>query len=312
MRPTLPCSACGTVLGVPKGGVPKDGLPCNWCGYVNQPASEPAAVSPKPAPEPVADPAAVATTLASPEPVAPHRWADDLDDNGRPYTLPADEKPKRKCEGCGKEIDQLAVVCVHCGYDAQAKKKVERTFTPIDRTWESGWPFERRLAVFLGFQALNGLTVLLSLVVGESLGVTAFAIVFSVALQAFIIGTYDTLRIRRNKKGQTEITITWRIGFVPTAARKVNWREREGVAFGHYDPTGLSDWWIFLVLLPWFIFPAILWWWFVIRSDRFFAALARDRGYPETYLYRGMNEAQAKEICQVTSDVTGLPLVTPL
>jgi hypothetical protein len=84
------------------------------------------------------------------------------------------------------------------------------------------------------------------------------------------------------------------------------------VAFGHYDPTGITDWWIFFVLLPWFIFPAILWWYFVIRSDRFFAALARDRGYPETYLYRGMNEQQAKDICQVTTDVTGLPLVTKI
>jgi hypothetical protein len=96
------------------------------------------------------------------------------------------------------------------------------------------------------------------------------------------------------------------------AAKKVNWREHEGVAFGHYDPTGLSDWWIFFVLLPWFILPGILWWWFVIRADRFFAALARDRGYPETYLYRGMNELQAKEICQVTTDVTALPLVTKI
>jgi hypothetical protein len=148
--------------------------------------------------------------------------------------------------------------------------------------------------------------------VGESLSLTAFALVFSVALQAFVIGTFETVRIRRNKKGQTEVTLMWRVGFIPMAPRKVNWREHEGVTFGHYDPTGLSDWWIFFVLLPWFILPAILWWYFVIRSDRFFAALARDRGYPETYLYRGMSEPQAKEICQVATDATGLPLVTPL
>ena len=310
MRPTLPCSACGTVLGVPKGGVPKDGLTCNWCGYVNQPAGEPA--SPKPAPRPAPDALAVP---AGPDPVqkaAPHRWADDEDDNGLPYTLPPDEIKTRKCQACGKDVDLVAVICVHCGFDAQAKKKVERTFQPIDRTWESGWPFQRRLAVFLGFQAVNAFTLLLSLVVGESLGVTAFVIVFSVALQAFVLGTFETVRIRRNRKGQVEITSMWRVGFVPLAAKKVDWKVHEGIAFGHYDPTGLSDWWIFFVLLPWFIFPAILWWWFVIRADRFFAALARDRGYPETYLYRGMSEAQAKEICQVATDVTGLPLATPL
>jgi hypothetical protein len=241
-----------------------------------------------------------------------HRWADDEEDNGLPYVLPTDEVKTRKCEECGKDIDLLAVVCVHCGFDAAAKTKADRTYKPIDRTWQAGWPFERRMAVFLAFQGMNLLTLVISLAGGEGLPVTLLGVVFAVALQAFVLGTYETLRIRRNKKGQAEITTTWRVGFIPMAAKKVNWREHEGVAFGHYDPTGLSDWWIFLILLPWFIVPAILWWWFVIRADRFFAALARDRGYPETYLYRGTSEPQAKEVCQVTTDVTGLPLVTPL
>jgi len=309
MRPTITCTACGTVLGVPKGGMPKDGLPCNWCGYVNSAAADAA-----PRPQTAAQSAVTAAPATAPvaETPAPHRWADDPDDNGQAYALPPDEVKTRPCESCGKQIDVIAVVCVHCGFDAQAKKKVERVFAPVDRTWEAGWPFQRRLAVFLAFQGLNVFTLLLSAVVGESLGVTVFAIVMSVALQAFVLGTFDTLRIRRNKKGQTEITITWRVGFVPMAAKKVNWRTHEGVAFGHYDPTGITDWWIFFVLLPWFIIPAILWWYFVIRSDRFFAALARDRGYPETYLYRGMNEQQVKDICQVATDVTGLPLVTKI
>jgi hypothetical protein len=152
----------------------------------------------------------------------------------------------------------------------------------------------------------------MSVIGSDGLPVTMFGIALTVAMQAFVIGTYDTLRIRRNKKGQAEITITWRVGFIPMAPRKVNWREHEGVAFGHYDPTGITDWWIFFVLLPWFIIPAIFWYFCVIRRDRFFAALTRDRGYPETYLYRGMSEAQAKDICQVATDATALPLVTPL
>jgi hypothetical protein len=315
MRPTITCTACGTVLGVPKAGMPKDGLSCNWCGYVTLPSSEPASLPAGPTSRPAAPPVSSSSDPVEPtavENALAHRWADDEDDNGQPYELPRDEVKTRKCEGCGKDIDLVAVVCVHCGYDAQAKTKAERTFQPIDRTWEAGWPFQRRMAVFLVFQSLNLLTLVISVVGAESLPVTSCGIFFSVALQAFVLGTYEAVQIRRNKKGQAEITTTWRVGFVPMAPKKVNWKEHEGVAFGHYDPTGLSDWWIFLVLLPWFILPAILWWWFVIRADRFFAALTRDRGYPETYLYRGMSEPQAKEICQVTTDVTGLPLVTPL
>jgi len=310
MRPTITCSACGTVLGIPKAGMPREGLPCNWCGYVTLPAAEPAP-PPKPAPRPAAAPVAAGPAPPVEKP-APHRWADDEDDDGTPYDLPRDEVKTRKCAGCGKDIDLLAVVCVHCGFDAEAKQKVERVYAPIDRTWEAGWPFERRMAVFLVFQGLNLLTLLMSVLGSDGLPVTMFGIALTVAMQAFVIGTFDTLRIRRNKKGQAEITITWRVGFIPMAPKKVNWREHEGVAFGHYDPTGITDWWIFFVLLPWFIIPAIIWYFYVIRSDRFFAALTRDRGYPETYLYRGMSESQAKDICQVATDATALPLATPL
>jgi hypothetical protein len=312
MLPTISCSACGTVLGVPKGGMPKDGLPCNWCGYVNPPATD---AGPRAQPAPQTAVTATSVTAETPpsiEKPAPHRWADDVDDNGQPYALPPDEVKTRRCESCTKEIDLVAVVCVHCGFDAGTKKKVERVFVPIDRSWESGWPFQRRLTVFLLAQGANLLTLIVATAAGESLPLSIGAILFYVGLQAFLLGTFESVRIRRNKKGQVEITSLWRIAFVPKAAKKVNWREREGVAFGHYDDTGISDWIIFVQLLFMCVVPALLWWWFVMRSDHFYAALTRDRGYPETYLYKGMNEAQAKEICQVATDATGLPLTTPL
>ena len=291
--------------------MPKDGLSCNWCGYVNLPAA-----NPEPVPAPVTAPVPVTAPAAESEPTpvrkaAPHRWADDEDDNGMPYAIPRGEIREKRCQACGKAIDINSVVCVHCGYDAAAKKKAERTFEPIDREWEAGWPFQVRLTLFLACQVLNAGTVMLSLVADGSLPTTLFGMVFAVALQAFVLGTYDRVRIRRNKKGQAEITITWRVCFIPQPAKKLNWKEHEGIAFGHYDAVGTSDWIILFILLP-MILPAILFWIYVIRSDRYFAALARDRGYPETYLYRGMNEKQAKEIAQIATDATGLPLTTPL
>jgi hypothetical protein len=312
MRATITCTACGSVLGVPKDGVPAGGLSCNWCGCVNLQATAPApAPAPAPTAKPAPEPVTAAGTPAEPAPVR-HRWADDDDDNGQPYAPVTDEVKTRKCEACGKDIDLLAVVCVHCGFDAQAKKKIERTFAPVDRTWVSGWPLERRMTLFVAFQVMNVITLVISVAGDGSLPTSLVGVIFAVAVQAFVIGTFDTLRVRRNKKGQAVITIMWRVGFFPMEAKKVPWKEHEGVAFGHYDPTGLSDWWIFFVLFPWGIVPAILWWYYMMRPDHFFAALARDRGFPETYLYRGKSEPQAKEICQVVTDVTALPLVTKI
>jgi hypothetical protein len=308
MRATITCTACGTVLGVPKSGMPRDGISCNWCGYVNLPA-------PEPEPKPVAAATAEVRQARHAEPTAkgaPHPWADDDDDNGQPYALPQEEVKTRPCTACGKEVDVGAVVCVHCGFDSTTKQKVERTFSPIDREWESGWPFAQRLAVYLGLQGINAFMVMLGVAVGGSLPVSIGAIVFYSAIQAFLLGTYDAVRIRRNRKGQAEITIMWRLCFIPMAPKKVNWREHEGVAVGHFDATSAVDWIMALILLPCFIIPAILWWYYIIRPDRFFAALCRDRGFPETFLYRGTSEPQAKEIAQVATDATSLPLMTPL
>ncbi|HEX3149161.1 MAG TPA: hypothetical protein VHR66_13890 [Gemmataceae bacterium] len=315
MRSTITCTACGTVLGIPKKGMPKDGLPCNWCGYVMQAATEPApAPSPKPAASPV--PAPPIDTESAPVAVkdkAPaHRWADDEDDNGQPYELPQEEAKTRKCQSCGKEIDVLSVVCIHCGFHAEERQKAKRTYAPVDRLWETGWPFQRRMAIFVVFLVLDLISLIASMSGGGSLPMSFSGIIFYVCLQAFLLGTYSSVRIRRNKKGQTEIVITWRVGFIPMAPKKIEWREFESVVFGHYDATSVADWFMLFLLLFGCILPAIFFYFYVIRSDRYFAALARDHDYPETYLYRGMNELQAKEICQIATDVTGLKLATPL
>lgn len=239
-------------------------------------------------------------------------WAEDEDDDGKPYALPQDEIKTKRCTECGKEIDVKASICVHCGHDERTRKKAERTFQPVDRTWEAGWSFERRLTVFLAFQVLNAVTLVLTMVGGQSVGMSITGAMFYVFLQAFLLGTYDRLRVRRNKKGQVEIVQTWRFCFIPAAPKKIDWKEHEGVAIGVYNGTGFVDWWIFLVLLPFFIIPSLLWFWFVIRADRHFMALARDQGFPDVYLYRGLKEDQAREIAQVVSDVTGLPPTSKL
>ena len=144
------------------------------------------------------------------------------------------------------------------------------------------------------FQTLNCVVSDRSLSSDGSLPASILTIFFYIVLQAFICGTYESVRIRRNKKGQAEITTTWRIGFVAQPPKKVNWRDREGVGFGHYDATSLFDWVMVVVFLPFGIIGAILWWYYVIRADRFFAALTRDHEYPETYFIAAWTKLRRK------------------
>ena len=316
MRPTITCTACGTILGVPKSGIPAEGLTCNWCGYVTSATATPT----KPASPPELPGRSTPATPDTPQPAAPkkkpkgvrHLWGDDEDDDGEAYDLPPEAVKTRRCEACGKDVDVKSLVCIHCGYDTAKKEKIERTFSPIDREWESGWPLQRRIQAFAGMAVLDFVTLVLIIAVDGSAVGGLCGTVFFVALQAFLVGTYEHVRIRRNRKGQVEIVKTWRVAFVPMAPQKVDWREKLGVAFGHYDDTTILDWIILVVLLFSTCIGGILFWWFVFHADRFYAALTRDQGYPEIYLYRGLSEAKAREICQTATDTTGLPLASPL
>ena len=321
MSQTITCPSCQTVLGVPKAGFPAEGIICNWCGTV---VAEPTRMtSPKKRPssavidtdiQPI--PAARDTSVQVPQAerpmAAPHKWGDDEDDNGEAYDVPADEIKTRKCVACGKDIDGEAILCVHCGHDARSNTKAERTFQPIDREWEAGWPFQRRLSLFLAIQVVNVLTLVVSWEAGASVSASLFGILMFVTLQAFLLGTFDRVRVRRNKRGQAEITKTWRVCFIPRPMEKINWKEKEGVVVGVYDASGISDWYVFFSLLFFAIIPAIVFWWYVMRTDRYFTALARDSGFPDIYLYRGMSEEQSKDIARVTADATGLPHTRPL
>ncbi len=298
-------------MGIPKSGVPATGLECNWCGVVNQPEVPKPAVAKTTAPTTAKPSTASSTKTAKPK-APPRKWADDDEDDGLPYDIPADEITTKPCEACQKEIGLDAVVCIHCGHDHRNKEKAERVYSPIDKTWEQGWPFARRMTVFLICQVLNVMTMGVGIFAVDQVAAATTATLVYVFLQAFILGTYPRLRIRRNKKGQAEITNTWRVCFIPIGTRKVDWRSHEGVSYGVYDGAGVLDWCMFVLMLEFLIIPGIIWWWYVIRSDRFFTALTLQNGALETYLYRGLREDQAKEITQTITDATGLKLNTPL
>ena len=120
MRPTITCSSCGTVLGLPKAGMPTDGLPCNWCGYIN--LTDAAVPVAPPAPSPPTRQARPEAPIEIPDEPTPkaalHRWADDEDDDGQPYRIPKGDIKTRKCEACGKDLH----ACLNCRFYKQGAR----------------------------------------------------------------------------------------------------------------------------------------------------------------------------------------------
>src|SRR5262249_45972669 len=228
------------------------------------------------------------------------------DDDGNPYQVTGDA-PTKHCPECDKKITKVARVCVHCGYNYDTKQKKERTFEPVDREWETGYPFRTRLMIFAGMQVVNFVLMLAGAILGSA-GTAISLTVFSVALQAFLVGTYQRLNLTRNQKGKVVLTTTWRYAFIPGPTESVKWKEHDEITVVREGEFDLMSWVFVLILLSYGCLPGIAFWYFVVRPDKFTVSLCKDHGSPTTAIFRTTNEERSKEVMRVVSEVTTLPI----
>jgi hypothetical protein len=188
---------------------------------------------------------------------------------------------------------------------------VERDFQPINREWEEEYPLTRRLQVMAGAQVVNVLGSLSALASVESAGFIdvfwcfAFA-VFHGALLAFIIGTFDTLAVRRTGKGSATLTRLRRVAFVPFPSEKVPWKDSHAVGFVATHDAGLVAWVVFIYLLLLCVLPGLVFYWFVIRPERFHVILCDVHGGTDAIIFRGNDREQVAEMAKVIAEATGL------
>jgi hypothetical protein len=310
-RSRMRCPECGVMCDVPplearkssrKHSAPrqttqKSGIRNPESGIRN-PAPEPSpAVPDLPiplAPEPPPTP---------PPPPEPEIGTDE--DDGKPYRV-AGSKEKR-CPDCAAFMRPEETKCPRCGFDLETGKKSSKSFTPVKRTWEAGWPLRKRLTFFL-------LGLLLALACGLPVAYltdtwTGFvaSLIYFAGMMAFLLGTYARLELVRNKRGQVTLTKTWRILFVERPPQKLDLLEFEGVRTGVARFVNLLDWIICLMLFGGAIVPGVLWWYFFINLDQHYVALLKEHGYPSDMLYQGTSEDLAKDIARTLRDVAGLP-----
>lgn len=342
MKNRVICDKCGQKIDVPAGhDRPK--VRCPMCGYYAVVPAEmrttAAAIDdelPTPVPaEPVNDdtprpPPKTGKVRAKPagkDPGPPLLVGTQDEDDDNPYAVPGDGT--KKCPACRKELPLDATFCVHCGGDLSAGTKKKRAFQPIDLSWESTAPLSLRLKAFLGFQALNAFMVFNIMNEGAN-GVALGMVFLNVVMQAFLVGTYDRLTVKRTAKGTATLTKQWRVCFLPQPTSKVDWKKSHGVGIIALHDPWLMEWGMFLLLLSsgtgqmaayatgggsmigWVIVlplsfgPAIAWYWYVIRPDRFHVALTDEYGSTNEIVFRTTQRETADEICRTVNDATGL------
>lgn len=228
------------------------------------------------------------------------------EDDVNPYTVHGDA-PTKMCPECDQRSDARAKACVHCGYHFETKTKAKREYEQVRREWENGWPLQKRLMAFMCMQGVNFVLFLLTLLGGATC-VGFFWISVMIGLQAFLVGTFEKLALTRDSRGRVKVTRTWRYAFFPKPAETVKWRQHDALTIVQTNEFSIIDWGFAFMLLSYGILPGVLFWWFVIRPDKFSVYLCKDHGFPETPIFRTQKEELAKEIQTVVSEVTLLPI----
>ena len=80
----------------------------------------------------------------APEPGAVTLLHGTTEDDGNPYTV-VGGRPVPRCPECDARLPaENAPHCDRCGWDRTAGRRVAKTYPPIRRYWESGWPLQFR------------------------------------------------------------------------------------------------------------------------------------------------------------------------
>lgn len=328
--PSIVCGNCAGRIDLPA-GFAKAKVRCPHCGYYAEVPVEQrgAAVPPveerrtdggdKPRRSPEKKPVARARRSVDPRDHRPQFEADEPagppllegtrdHDDDQPYAVPG--TGTRKCPHCRGELPLDASLCVHCGRDIASGERTTRSFQPILREWVEGWSFKSRVQLFGGAQVLNALIAVRILALGDEIGLyevfwTGVFIGIHVALQAFIIGSFDTLTLRRNQKGAATLTRLRRIGFVKVSDEKLNWKESHAIGIAATHGVGCFTWavCVYLVLLG--VVPGLIFYWMVIHPERYEVVQCDVYGSTTGVVFRSTDREQADEAARVIADATG-------
>jgi hypothetical protein len=229
-----------------------------------------------------------------------------------PYTVPGTGlKPCPECQG---ELPIEATFCVHCGTPliGPDRDKVRRQYTPIDREWYDGWPPHFRKSLFLLLLLINAVLVLIGIIVrGDDLklgSVWAENIACSIVplfLQAFLLGTYGSLRVIRERDGHASVWRTWHFCFIPLRPKLLPLANCAGV--GALPPApGIAELFVCAVLFTMCILPGVIFLFMVILRERVNIELVNELRGKEATILRGKSVAEAQEIAKVVAEATGV------
>jgi hypothetical protein len=242
--------------------------------------------------------------LGRPQPPGRVTWTQE-DEDGDPYNVHGGMKVPC-CASCGRDFEPGTVVCLACGFNQQTAEKTKREYQPLEREWETGLPYQKRMSFFVGAQVMMFVCGAFSGLLAEN--PDGFLTVWGLfaAMLGFVLGTYERINLTRTRRGQCTLTKTWRVFFYARPTQKLSLDGYEGIVTGRVNESLFWEWFIFVMLIITGVVPGLIWYYVALYTPTFYVALARDHGHPETFLYRGTNQDQMREMATDISDAVGM------
>ncbi len=236
---------------------------------------------------------------------APGDIHEDEEDSS-PYAVEGGDEVR--CPKCSFMLPPGSVLCVRCGFHLKKRKKIARTYQPIERVWETNFPLSTRLTVFAAIEIAALVLGLIGVFWGEAdLGVFIGSFLGLTAMTSFLFGTFDRIYLARDTRGWVRLVKTWRVCFFPREPKAIDVRDYEGIVSGQHSAVTVWEYWIFFFLLISGVIPGLIWWYLVLYKITYQVSLSRDHGFPACLVYSGTSEKQMKEIAYALRDASGLP-----
>jgi hypothetical protein len=211
-----------------------------------------------------------------------------------PYEIA--DRDLRRCPNCTQMVKNTGPTCERCGADLDTGKVQPKVYQPLERDWHSGLSLESRVRLFVIAQLIVVPLGLLGAWWSGSLALFLGPWIPFTGLMAFLLGTYESVHLSRNKRGQVRVTKTWRICFKQQEPATYKLAEYEGVVAGQTHEVDFWDYLTAVLLLVFGIIPGVVWWLYAMQKVSFYVALGKDHGYPAVMLYKGWNEPLAMDI----------------
>ena len=154
---------------------------CRRCGRLVKRQGECPTCDPASAPEPVWWP-----SVDSPR--------EEDEEDSSPYTVEGADDVK--CPECCMMLPPGSVLCVRCGYHLTERKKVAKTYQPIDRLWDTNGSRQKRLTIFWSIEIFSLVMGLIGVIVaGANLAIFIASFLGLAIMLGFVLGTFDRIEL---------------------------------------------------------------------------------------------------------------------